>query len=377
MAVTVTPVTDRRALRRFIGLPPTLYRGFAAYEPPMRMDRAMLLDPRKGSFFRHGKVQYWLAWREGRVVGRVSAQIGQDQPVGVPEGTGMFGCLDTTDDPAVVAALMAAAECWLSEQGCRNVFGPFLLNMNGEPGLMIEGFDEPPMTMTPWHPPYLRAHLEGLGYTKWRDLHNWALDPRTVDGLGLRQSMRLVQRRADIKVRSITRRSLAADLVILRDLYNDGWRDNWGHVPITLGDMQGLTSVMAHFLPPESGKVIELRGEPVAMMFGIPNMFEMTRGIGPDPSVPGWLRLGWRALRFKPRSGRIILLGIAAHLRYSAAGAAILLTMIDEMIGQQLSLAPERIEGGWVLEDNIALTRVLERFNFNKSKSFRIFGKPL
>lgn len=376
MTLRVTPVQDRRALRRFIDLPPVLYRGQPGYEAPMRMDRAMLLDPRKGGFFRQGTVQYWLAWRDGVPVGRISAQVTPAQPVGVPEGTGMFGCLDAIDDRAVVAALIGAAETWLAERGCGHAFGPFALNMNGEPGLLVEGFLEPPMTMTPWHPPWLAGHLTALGYAKWKDLNSWRLDLAAVDGAGIRQAMRLSTRRADVTARPITRRTLRADLLILRDLYNDGWRDNWGHVPLTLDDMQGLR-VLAPFMPPQSGRVFSIGGEPVAILLGIPNMFEMTRGLGPRPSPLGWLRLGWRALRFRPRSGRIILLGIASRLRFSAAGAAILLTMMDEMIEQQRELDLETIEGGWVLEDNVAVTRLLVRYNFAVKRTFRIFGRTL
>lgn len=376
MTLTVTPVDSRRDLRRFIDLPPKLYRDFPSYEPPMRMDRAMLLDPRKGAFFQRGTAQYWLAWRDGQPVGRISAQISPDQPVGVPEGAGMFGCLDAIDNPEVVAALIGAAEAWLRERGCRDAFGPFVLNMNGEPGLLVEGFDQPPMTMTPWHPRYLRAHLEALGYAKWRDLHSWTVNVRDVDGAQLRQSMRLTQRGADIKARPITRRTLRADLPVLRDLYNDGWHDNWGHVPLTLADLQGLT-LLAPFMPPQAGLVFEIDGEPVAIQLAIPNMFELTRGLGPVPSPLGWLRLGWRALRFRPRSGRIILLGIAARLRFTAAGAAIMLRLMDELIGQQQELDLDTVDGGWVLEDNIALTRFLVRYNFAVTRTFRIFGKTL
>jgi len=376
MTLKVIPVHSRRDLGRFIDLPPKLYRGFPSYEPPMRMDRVMLLDPRKGAFFRRGTVQYWLAWRDGVPVGRISAQISPERPVGVPEGTGMFGCLDAIDDPEVIAALTGAAEAWLVARGCRHVSGPFLLNINGEPGLLIDGFDQPPMTMTPWHAPYLRAHLETLGYTKWRDLHSWTLNLRDVDGPALRQSMRLAQRGAGIVARPVTRRKLKADLPILRDLYNDGWSDNWGHVPLTLDDMKGLT-VMAPFLASKPGRVFEMRGEPVAIELTIPNMFELTRGLGPRPSPSGWLRLGWRALRFRPRSGRIILLGIAARLRFSAAGAAIMLRMMDELIDQQQDLDFDYVDGGWVLEDNVALTRFLVRYNFAVTRTFRIFGKAL
>jgi hypothetical protein len=381
LTLIVTPVEDRRALRRFIDLPAVLYRGLPFSEPPLRLERAKLLDPRKGAFFKHGSVRYWMALRDGVPVGRISAQIGQDQPVGVPPHTGMFGCLDAIDDRTVIAALLDRAESWLMEQGCEHAFGPFVLNMNGEPGLLIDGFEEPPMTMTPWHPPYMKAHLEGLGFEKWKDLNSWKREVQGFDGDAFRQEMRLDLRRKDITARPISGRTLRADLPILRDLYNDGWGDNWGHVPLTLDDLHGLLT-LAPLMPPETGRVFEMDGEPVAVLFGIPNIFELTAGLGPTPSLLGWLRLGWRVLRYRPRTGRILLLGISSRMRFSAAGAAIMLTMMDEMLKQQQGIEHrgfdlEAIEGGWVLEDNAALTRFLVRYNFTVTRTFRIFGKTL
>jgi hypothetical protein len=140
--------------------------------------------------------------------------------------------------------------------------------------------------------------------------------------------------------------------------------------------MQGLKRI-APFLTKGAGNVFEMSGNPVAIALTIPNMFELTRGLGPRPSLLGWIRLGLRALRFRPRSGRVILMGVASHLRFSAAGAAILLSMLAELVRHQRNMHFETVEAGWVLEDNVALTRVLVHYNFAVTRTFRIFGKSL
>lgn len=377
MNVTIISVSNRSDLRRFIDLPPQLYQGFDEYEPPMRLDRVMLLDPRKGAFFKRGKAQYWLALQNGKLVGRISAQIGQDTMVGVPLQTGMFGCLDTIDDRQVVASLIVKAEHWLTERGCKHILGPMLLDMNGEPGLLIEGFSEPAMILTPWHPPYLQAHLEELGFEKWRDLHSWRLNTQTHRPEKISKPLRVKKRRSDFTVRPINRRSMDHDIQTLVKLFNDGWRDNWGFLPLSEEDLHDLKSPLAYLLPPDAGKVVEIGGEPVAIMLSIPNMFELTAGIAPTPSVAGWLRLGLRALRFRPKSGRILLLGISSRLRYSAAGAAIVLIIIDEMVDLYMSTKPDWVEAGWILEDNDAMIKIIVRHGFYRNRIFRLFGKPL
>jgi hypothetical protein len=221
-------------------------------------------------------------------------------------------------------------------------------------------------------------------------VNSWKLDITQVDPDAFKTEMRFDLRRRDITARPISGRTLRADLPILRDIYNDGWGDNWGHVPLTLDDLHGLLS-LAPLMPPETGRVFEMGGKPVAVLLAIPNIYEATVGLGPKPSLLGWTRLGgrilsarlgWRLSQYKPRTARILLLGVAAHLRYSAAGAAIMLSMMEEMLAQHRGIERrgvdlETIEGGWVLEDNVALTRFLDRYNFAINRTFRIFGKTL
>ena len=375
MTLTITPANSRRDIRTFIDLPPVLYAGQPGYQPPLRMDRALLLDPRKGAFFKQGRVQYWLARRGGAVVGRISAQVGQQKANAVPEGAGMFGCLDTVDDGQVVAALMHAAQDWLRAQGCTHIYGPMLLDINGEPGLLIDGFDEPAMSMTPWHPAYLAAHIEALGLTKWHDLFSFRL---MHDEQTLKPAKTSRNRLPFATFRPITPASVIRDVPVLRDIYNDSWRDNWGFVPITLTDFKGLTSALRPYLPAETGTVAEVDGKPAAILLIIPNMYEISKGIAASPSVLGWLRLGLRALRFRPKSYRIILLGIASEFRYNQLEkAALLIKMFEGATLQKITKTMDYIEAGWVLEDNAAMLGMISRAGFRRNRTFRIYGKPL
>lgn len=375
--VTVEVASTPRALREFYDLPPRIYSAFPEYQPPLRMDRQMMLDPKSSPFFKRGRACYWLARLDGLAVGRVSAQVDSRTPVGIEPDAGMFGCLDAIDDADVVSALLNAARQWLLDQGCTSVFGPCTLDMNNEPGLLVEGADQPAMTLAPWHPPYLQTHLERLGFAKLRDLHNWRLDLRKAPPRSPGDRMRLAERLPGLRIRHPTRRSYAKDIQILCDVYNDGWRNHWGFIPLTPADLAGLDQLMIWLVPREAFKIVELDGKAVAVMLLIPNLFELNAGLGHAPGPAGWIKLVWRALRHRFRSGRVIVMGITLNLQRTVIGSAIAALLVDELIAGQAILKGEWVEAGWVLENNDALVQILDRFQFQRTKTFRIYGRKL
>jgi hypothetical protein len=375
--ITVKAVNSASALRSFIDLPPTLYAAMPNYSPPLAVDRAMLLDPKQSAFCKKGDVRYWIAIREGVAVGRISAQISAHTPVGIEPGAGMFGCLDSIDDPDVVSALIETAGQWLASNGCNTMFGPCSLDMNEEPGLLVEGAEEPAMTMCPWHPPYLASLLEQMGFDKLHDLHNWRLDLTGQQRPTQSARLRLAERMPTLKVRHPSRKTYARDIQILCDIYNDGWQDNWGFVPLSPTDLAGLDQLMIWLVPREAFKIVEIGEEPVGVVLLIPNLFELTKGLGSRPSPLGWAKLLWRAATHRFRSGRIIVTGVIRRLRGTVVGAAVAGLLIDELVAEHSSLEGEWVEAGWVLEDNRALVQVLERYRFQRNKTFRIFSRGL
>jgi hypothetical protein len=375
--LTIEVVSSRDDIREFVDLPPRIYAGLKGFESPLLADRNMLLNPAQSTFWKRACVCYWLARIEGKAVGRISAQVDSSVPVGIDKGAGMFGCLDAVDDRDVISALIGFAEQWLFAQNCTSMFGPCTLDMNSEPGLLIEGADEPPITLCPWHPPYLRDHMEELGFRKLRDLHNWRLDlvrapPSSADG-----RLRLADRLPNLRIRHPTRSSYAHDIQLLCNIYNDGWQDNWGFVPLTPADLAGLDQLMKWFVPREAFKIVELAGKPVAVMLLIPNLYELTHGLGPKPGITGWILLLWRVMTHRFRSGKIIVFGIVRDLQRTMLGSAVAALLIDELIAGQAVLKGEWVEAGWVLENNSALIQILHRFKFQRNRTFRVYGRSI
>ncbi|UTD29269.1 hypothetical protein [Bradyrhizobium sp. WD16] len=369
-------VRTRAQLRDFIVLPRLIYDGLAGYVAPLDYERRQMLDPRHNSFFTHGHAAYWIATRNGRPLGRISAQIDHAAVGADASDIGLFGCLDAIDDGEVVKALFAEAESWLCQQGRRVARGPFLLSINGESGLLIEGQQEPPMTLLPWHPTYLDARVREAGYVLARSLFCFEYKKADVATEHRLDWLSTMQWRAGITTRDIRLDDLDADMEKARQIFNDGWKSNWGFTPTTQSDVRSLTRQFRPMLLSQAGFFIEVHGEPAAFMLAVPNLFDLTTGLGPAPSLLGWIKLLIRMKRAKYHSFRIILLGMTSKYRTGGLRTAIAAVMIEEMARRAAALGVDQAIAGWVLDNN-PLSQSLMRIGLRKSHSYGVFEKTL
>jgi hypothetical protein len=380
MTVEISKATTPAEIDEFIGLPNKLYQGLPGFVPQLMMERRSILDPRKGSFFKRGLVQYWLAKRDGRTVGRISAQIDPLLPEGgALHGAGFFGCLDTIDDEEVTGALLQTTEAWLVEQGKMRTTGPMLLAMSGEPGLLVEGQEEPPLITAAWHPTYLARHLEKHGYKGIKDLHYWRFT-NTAEKVGaLKKRKRLRSLPEGITVRQVNMKDFADEAEILRQMFNDGWVDNWGYVPFQPEEMASIATEMKPLIKPNYGIIMQDGDEIAAVAMIIPNLFEITSDLGPELGPLGWIRFLWRMKTHKFRTGYVIMLGISRRYHKSIGGAVIAMTLVDEFIDRMLPYSDKGdwLEGGWVLDDNTPLRKILERYGLEIKRVMRLYGKEL
>src|SRR5579863_6883004 len=175
-AVEIRPVRGRRELTAFIRLPWRLYRGEPNWVPPLLMDVKKRLDRRRNPFFEHAEAEYFLAWRDGRPVGRVSAHIDRNFNEFQKNAWGLFGWFECEDDPEAARALLDAAGGWLGERGRDRMVGPMDFTTNDEIGLLISGHERPPVILCQWHHPYYQRLFEhDLGMSKAMDVYMWSL----------------------------------------------------------------------------------------------------------------------------------------------------------------------------------------------------------
>ncbi|MDQ0392261.1 hypothetical protein [Labrys monachus] len=374
MPVTIRPVTTKRDLARFLALPRRLYAGEPHFVPPLDHDRAQLIAPAKSAFWTHGEAAYWIASdAAGRDVGRISAQIDHLATGPQHEGMGFFGCLDAIDDADVVARLLDSARAWLAERGRTAMRGPFTLSINAESGLLIEGFAAPPMVLMPWHPPYLRAHLEAAGARLAKVLKSYAFDRRRSDLAERLQQLGMERRRRGLDIRTMRMDRLAEDAERGRLLFNGSWAANWGFVPVSQAEMAAMIKAFRPLLKPEYGVFVEKRGELVGFALFLPNVFEIAGDLGGAPSPLGWLKLGWRGLTRRFTGGRAVLFGVASHMVGSVSGAGVALVLVDELMRRAAVTGVQDLECGWILDDNYAMTNVVEWLGAQSTRRFGVF----
>jgi len=375
-AIEVVPVTDKAGLKAFIALPKRLYAGAKGYVPPLDMERAEVLTPGKNPYFTHAKAQLFIAKRDGKIVGRVSAQVCELEQKLRP-GTGHFGWIDAEDDPAIFQALIDAAAAWLRQQGSTRMVGPLSFCTNEETGLLVDGFDSLPMLMMPYHARYAGPHVEAAGFAKLKDVVAYDLDKTAYKPVGSSRMLEKMQADGTIRMRGLDMKNYTRDLGIILDIFNDAWADNWGMIPFTADEIAAAAKSMKPLIDPNLVVIAEVKGEPAGMLVCLPNLMEAIRDFGGSLLPFNVAKLLWRLKTNKLKTSRIPLMGIRRKHHGSVLGATLLPLMFDRLKEPFLKRGLERVEMSWILEDNAPMRRVIEGVGGKVYKTYRIYEKPL
>ena len=376
-AIQVTPVSGKADLAEFIRLPKRLYRGLKGYIPPLDMERTEALTPKTNPYFDHAEVQLFLARRDGKVVGRASAQIDALHQEKYRDQTGHFGFLDAEDDPAIFAALIDAAEAWLKQRGMVRAVGPLSFTTNEEIGVLVEGFDSRPMLMMPFHPPYNAPHIERRGYAKVKDVLAYNLDKNDYKPLASKRMLDRAMQESGVTGRTLDTKRFNEEVRTVIDIFNDAWANNWGMVPFTEKEMAAAAKGLKDLIDPKMVVIAEQGGEAAGMMICLPNLLEAARDIDGKLFPFGFAKLLYRLKTNKPKSGRIPLMGIRRKHHGTVLGATLLPMMFERLRVRFLERGMENLEMSWILEDNASMRRVLEGLGGKAYKRHRIFEKGL
>src|SRR5262245_851026 len=376
--IRIERVTTRKALKTFVGLPAPLYRDDPAWVAPLTFERLKLLARDKNPYFEHAAADYWIAYRDGDPVGRISAQIDELAQGGHGQGTGHFGFVEAPDDPAVFRALFATAEAWLQDRGMMRVLGPFNLSINEECGLLIDGFDDRPRIMMNHARPYYAARIEGLGYRKAKDLWAYDLDAVAEPPPSVLRIVRQAEANHRLQVRNFRRTRMSDDFEIIRDIFNDAWSNNWGYVPFTEAEISKMRADLSLLLCEHSGKIAYWDGEPAAFMLVLPDLNELIADLHGRLAPFGWAKLAWRVLRRRFPCVRVPLMGVRKRYQNRRPGAFMALLLIEQhRVEWRRCHGLVRGELSWILEDNESMKRIADSIGAVHYKTYRIYEKTL
>jgi hypothetical protein len=375
MSVEIREIPLGGHLRPFLDVVDNIYRDDPSYVRPLDM---LLKDQlsRKNPFFAHAEGAIFVAFTGRRCVGRITAQVDHAHLDRHRDDAGFFGFLDTVHDPAVCSALLDRATDWARQRGMKRLRGPYSLSINEEIGCLIEGFDTPPMFMNPHHRFYQGALIEQAGFAKLKDLFCWRYVVGQVPERAAKAHAE-VSRMPEITSRTVNLKDVDREVQLIMDIFNDGWVDNWGAVPLTQKELHKLAQDLRLMLVPELTRVVFLDGEAVAFGIALPNLNEVIKDLHGKLFPTGFAKLLWRLKVVGPQTARLILLGIRKRLRHLRKYAGLSTYMYVEM-----NRAGERTgikwgELSWTLEDNAPVNVGIKFMGGKVYKKMRIYEREI
>jgi len=373
--VEIIPVRSKAELDRFIRVPMRLGAGDPNYIAPLMFERGEALTAKGNPFFEHADVQFWLAVKGGRDVGRISAQIDHLSPQ-TQEGIGHFGMIAAEDDPEVFAALFAAAEAWLKERGRTTAIGPINLSTNEEVGLLIEGHDTPPMFMMSHDARHTPGRIEGQGYTKAKDIYAYVCS--VADDLPAPLLRRIRKGLPEgVVLRELDMSRFNQEVGTLTGILNDAWSGNWGFTPTTEAETKALATTLKLLIDKRLAWFAEIDGEPAGFMILLPNINEAIADLKGKLFPFGFVKLLWRLKVKGPKTGRVPLMGVKRKFAQTLRGQLLPFHLIDAVARAARKQGYERYELSWILEDNLAMRRICDAGGAKVYKTYRLYEKAL
>lgn len=368
----IVPVRTPAELDRFIQLPSRIHARDPHFVPPLMMERREALSPRKNPYFAHAETQFWLARKDGRDVGRISAQV--DKLVKDP-AEGHFGMICAEDDAEVFAALFNAAEAWLSARGKTKVLGPFNLSINEETGLLIDGFDTPPMMLMGHDARYVGPRVEAQGYAKAKDTIAYLYDIEHEMPAAARRMIG-PRKPSALTVRNLDTRRYLEEFDTVTAIFNDAWSQNWGFIPFTEAEIAHMAKSLKMFIDPTCVAIVELNGKAVGFGIALPNLNEMIADFGGRLLPFNWAKLMLR-LKRGTKTARVPLMGISRSISGELAGAIAPFLAIDTMRQGLRAKGVKQVELSWILEDNRPMRHIIESLGAAAYKTYRVYEKTI
>jgi len=371
----IVPLAGKADLDRFIKLPGSILGSDPHWISPLHLERRLHLGAKTNPWCEHARWQGWIAYRGDRPVGRISAQIDSLHLERYEDATGFFGMLDAEDSQETFAALIGAAEQWLRGEGIRRVRGPLSLSINDEVGLLVDGFDTPPVFMMGHAWPYYGAHIEACGYRKAKDMLAYMIAP---DFPAPKVMKRLLEKSGkQVRVRPLDRSRFDEELATLRDIFNDAWAENWGFVPFTEAEFKDLGHTLRVLIASELIQIAEVDGVPAAFIAALPNVNETIRNFDGKLLPFNWAKLLWQLKVRFPKSSRVPLMGVRRSFHNTPLGPGLAFLVIDAVRHELVARGVEQVELSWILEDNAGMRNIIESIGGHDYKRYRVYERDL
>jgi GNAT superfamily N-acetyltransferase len=366
----VVIVTTKKEHKQFLELPYFLYKDNPNWVAPLRLLQSDLLNQKKNPFFKNAEMATFIAESDGKPAGRIAAIHNRTYNDYTGTNSGFFGFFECVDNQKVADLLFKVAEDWLKTRGVEQIFGPMSPNMMGEIGVLIEGFEHRPMFLMPYNFPYYDSLISNAGYSKHVDLLAYYLTKEATELDRAKKAQELVLRRyPSLQVRKVNLKDWKNELIIIREIFNSAWANNWGFTPISKEEFQFLVSDLRYILDPDLSLVVVDGTTPVAFSIGIPDINMILANMEGKLLPFGWFKLLSRLKKLDVL--RLALMGILPD--YQGRGIDALMNF--HTIQNGLAKGYWAAEFSWLLETNTPVINLAERFGSVRTKRYRIYKK--
>jgi hypothetical protein len=378
--LTIVPAETAAERREFVRFPWQVYKGDPYWVPPLPSEREEFVDPERHPFHQHAKVRYFTARRDGKLVGTIAGIVNYRHNEHWNDKVGFFGLFEVLQDEEAAHELLRTAEAYIREEGLDTIRGPMNFSTNEECGMLVEGWNGPPVVLMTYNPRYYVDYIESAGYAKAQDLYAYLSNVRNVqpDGTGLNPKMlRVAERarqRADVTIRPIDMRQFHRDAAYFKEVYNQAWEKNWGFVPLTDEELDHEILALKPILDPSTIFFVFKGDRPIAAGLPIPDVNQALHGAYPRPGVPDWWSLAKMFYNWKVRKRvttiRAFAGGVVEEYRAQGLHALIIAETMKRCVPKY-----KDIEFSWVLESNYPMRQTALAMGGEIYRTYRIYGK--
>jgi hypothetical protein len=373
--ITVKKIESPSDVKKFIDFPHDLYKGDPNYVPELYISQAKLFNRKKNPFFQHANVELYLAYKDGKIVGRIAAIDNGGYKKFTGNNDGFFGFFDVVDDYAVAEALLNAAKKFVKQKGLSTMIGPVNFSTNDTCGVLVDSYDKPPVILMTYNKKYYNDFLQKFGFSKKMDLLAYKIATQENQNqrvIAMRPAMQQRLERNGIKIRKFNMKKFREEVDKLHDVYNAAWEKNWGFVPMTKDEFRFAASDMKAIVDTDFAYVAEHNGKAIGFALTVPNLNEVTINIKRGRLFPtGLFKLLMNQKKVK--SVRIITLGVIEGYRKAGVDACFYAMNLEAAAKKNIDYG----EASWILENNDMMNKALLHIGGKVYKRYRLYQLPL
>ena len=372
--IKIEEVRSKADLKRFVKFPWRVYSGDPNWVPPLLVDRYEFFNRKKNPFFRHAEVKLYLARREGQILGRVATCINNAYNEQQQAKVGTFGFFESVEDYDVAYRLLKTAMITLAGNGMEVMRGPLNFSTNHECGLLVEGFDSPPVVMMTYNPGYYVDFFERFGLTKAKDLLAFEVTQEQMPDERTHKLIERLRKRSGASFRKLNMRDFDNEVQRCIKIFNDAWQDNWGYEPLSDAETRHIAKNLKQIVDPDLVRFAEIEGETVGFSLALPDIYQVLKRLNGRLLPTGIFKLLWHTkIRNKITQVRVVLMGVKPKYRKRGIDNCFYLDAF--VIGAAKGYLSGELS--WILEDNDLMISAIERMGGRHYKTYRIYESPL